>query len=117
MITKEKQKILETLLQREIHITCNNRILRKGKFILYTVKDYYISIILKNNKDVNKTYEMPYPFHMVYDEEKDDIVFDYTIDTLSENFDTVSLITSVMSGFSSNKLFNSTVHLTAQDEK
>ena len=114
MITETSQKLLENLLQREIHITCNNRILRKGKFILYTVKDHYISIMLRNNKNINKIYEMPYPFSMTYNEEELDVVFDYTTDTLSENANITALLCQVVSGYTCNKLFNSTVHITAQ---
>jgi|TARA_R110000851_G_scaffold276011_1_gene428851 hypothetical protein len=113
MMTEERQKILESLLQREVHITCNNRILRKGKFILYTVKDFYITFLLKNNKDINKTYEIPYPFDMFYEEEKDNIVFDYTINSLSERQDMIDLINTVMSGETNNKLFDSKVNITA----
>lgn len=112
-MTEERQKILELLLQRDVHITCNNRILRKGKFILYTVKDYYITLLLKNNKDINKTYDIPYPFDMFYEEEKDNIVFDYTINSLSERLDMINLIGTVMTGDSSNKLFDSKVNITA----
>ena len=44
MISRQQQECIESLLQRDIQITCNNKILRKGIFILYTVKDYYIKL-------------------------------------------------------------------------
>ena len=50
---------------------------------------------------------------MFYEEEKDNIVFDYTINSLSERQDMIDLINTVMSGETNNKLFDSKVNITA----
>ena len=38
---------------------------RRGKLLLFNVKDYYLKFIIKTNKDINKTYEIPYPYDII----------------------------------------------------
>jgi hypothetical protein len=77
------QEIIDQFLQKDINVLFNKKIIRKGKLILYTSKDFYISLIIKTNKDINKTFDIPYPFNMELDEEQSQIIFDYRLDILS----------------------------------
>ena len=106
MISPKKQKVLETLLQENIHITHNAKVLRKGVFLLYSVKDYYVSIMIKTAKDVNKTYEMPYPFDMVLSEDETQIIFDYRLSTLCNgNIEKETLLRQIMTQTDTNNKF------------
>ena len=81
MISNEHQECIDSLLQREIQITHNSKVLRKGILILYTVKDYYITFILKTPKKINKVYEIPRPFNIISDDDNN-VILDYRLLTL-----------------------------------
>lgn len=68
------------ILQRDIDITCDGKTVRKGTFILYTVKDYIITIILKTSTS-NKSYDIFYPFDVTSDDNI--ITLDYSLEKLT----------------------------------
>ena len=53
------QEKLDTCLQREVEIRLGKKVIRRGNFILYTIKDYYLTVILKT-PTTNKTYDILY---------------------------------------------------------
>ena len=71
--------MLDRILQRDIEIVCDKKVIRKGTFILYTVKDYVLTMIIKTPTN-NKSYDIYYPFAV--DMTDDVITFDYTIDKI-----------------------------------
>ena len=73
---------LDQFLQKDINVVFNKKTIRKGKLILYTSKDFYLSLIIKTNKNINKTFDVPYPFNMELNEQESQIVFDYRLDIL-----------------------------------
>ena len=85
--TQKLTKIFDSILQRNIEITCNKKVIRKGVFILYTIKDYVITLIIKT-PTVNKSYDIFYPFDVI--EQKDHIVLDYMLDTILKDDDGLS---------------------------
>lgn len=42
----------------------NHKVLRRGRLLLYNVSDYHIKFTILTNKNVNKYYELPFPFSM-----------------------------------------------------
>ena len=70
---------LDQILQNDIEIKFGRKTIRKGTFILYTVKDFVLTIHLKT-ANARKQYDMFYPFDARID--KKSIVFDYTLDNL-----------------------------------
>jgi len=71
--------MLDQILQRDIEIVCDKKVIRKGTFILYTVKDYVMTLIIKTPTN-NKSYDIYYPFDV--DMTDDMIIFDYTIEKI-----------------------------------
>ena len=73
----------KSILQHDVELESINtgKFLRKGKFILYTIKDFYLTIVLINHKGETKYYNMPVPYSNTL--HKDRLTFDYTLDTLS----------------------------------
>ena len=69
----------DEILQHDVEIKLGKKIIRKGTFILYTVKDFVITIHLKTNT-TNKQYDIFYPFDVQID--KQSITLDYSIDCL-----------------------------------
>jgi|7_EtaG_2_1085326.scaffolds.fasta_scaffold136940_1 hypothetical protein len=74
------KEALDNILQKDIEIVFNNKVIRKGVFILYSIKDYHLTVIIKTPKN-NKTYDILYPFNVeVHGESR--IVMDYRLDNI-----------------------------------
>jgi len=71
------QNHLNTILQKNVCFTMNDKVLREGKLMIYNVKDFYITFTLITKKDQQKIYEIPVPFYTYADESS--IVLDYSI--------------------------------------
>ena len=68
-------EILERNLQQYLTIMINKKIVRQGIFVLFSVNNYYINLIIKNSKGENKVFEFPYPFKATQTDKK--IVLSY----------------------------------------
>lgn len=103
---------LNNLLQRDIVIFNNlNKPLKKGKFLLYTVKEFYYVLTLQNEKGDLKEYELPVPFKTT--EEKNHVNFDYTLDVFAKNNTFVFYKSKVLNFKKKSKLYNTVVVLSA----
>lgn len=69
------------LFQKNIQLTLKNKVYKKGKLINFKVSGCYLSIVLLTEKK-KETFEIPFPFAIKQHETN--IIFDYTLDTLSE---------------------------------
>jgi hypothetical protein len=58
MITEE---LFLPFFQKNISIIIDNKTLRQGRLLLFSIKDFYLHFTLLNDK-VTKTFELPYPF-------------------------------------------------------
>lgn len=91
--------LFDTILQRDIEIVCERKTIRKGTFILYSIRDYVITMIIKTPTS-NKSYDIFYPFNVEHVD--DNIILDYTFDELFNKKATATLDTST----GSNKFLN-----------
>jgi hypothetical protein len=78
-------KALASLLQHNIKLNVADKTIRQGKLILYTIKDYVVTITLRNHKKQLKTYDVYYPYRI--EEVGRDIIFDYKLSTLFNDHD------------------------------
>lgn len=78
------EKNLEKFLQKQVVFALDTKILKKGKLILFCIKDFFCIFTLiceeKNNKKI--MYEIPYPFELVKTPTK--LMFDYTITSFTK---------------------------------
>jgi len=94
-------------LQRDVVFSMDNKIIKEGKLILFSQKDYYLIFHLKNSNGEHKKYELPYPFNI---ERKDNYLkFDYKIESISKNdselyYRLLSLNKKQVSRFFNNKI-------------
>lgn len=97
--------ILDETLQKRVEILFNNKPIRKGIFILYTVKDYHLTLILKTPTS-NKTYDILYPFdvHRV----DNDIILDYRVNSLARRSMSTTL-SALISSRECNKFLDNTL--------
>ena len=59
---------LKPFLLKDIIIRTDKKVLKKGRFKIFQIKQYYINFTLEIN-GVNKNYETPYPYKLENDEE------------------------------------------------
>lgn len=72
----------DQMLQSDVEILYEKKVIRKGTFILYTIKDFIITVIIKTPTS-NKTYDIYYPFDATFDEKQKQLTLDYTFDILT----------------------------------
>jgi hypothetical protein len=93
-------------LQRNISFHIENKTLKKGKLILFSIKDFFCIFTLlceeKNNKKI--ILELPYPFE--FDHHPSKIVFDYTIDTFCKHNNSLYTTYKKLNIIKPSKLFN-----------
>ena len=81
----EIEAAISKVLQNNVTFTLENKIVKKGKLILFCIKDFFCVFTLvcpdRGNKKI--IYEIPYPFAMNVTREK--IVFDYTALSFCKN--------------------------------
>lgn len=68
------EKAVNKLLQQKIRFYVNNKLIRTGKLILFSIKDFYLVFTI-NIHQHRKTFEIPYPFECRAQDHN--IVFDY----------------------------------------
>lgn len=103
---------LNSLLQRDLVIFNNpNKPLKKGKFLLYKIKEFYYVLTLQNEKGDLKEYEIPLPFST--SEGKNCLNFDYTLDSFAKNNTFVFYKAKVLNFKKKSKLYNTVVVLSA----
>lgn len=78
------ESTLNYLLQRDLNFIIDGKVVKRGKLILLSIQDYYITFYLKHNNE-QKKYELPYPFK--FNMHKHQLTFDYTLNTLAHNND------------------------------
>ena len=96
------------ILQKNISIESNNKIIRQGKLLLVSQKDFYYTFTILI-KGLHKKYEIPYPFAII--KEKDQIIFDYRVDTLCSNETVSNDVLSTSKSLSPNRFFNNIISI------
>ena len=75
------EKSVSKYLQQNIGIHLESKLIKKGKLILFCIKDFFCIFTIisgeKNNKKI--IYELPYPFS--FSTMDGNLVFDYTVDS------------------------------------
>lgn len=90
MITDKLDLHLKNLLQRNVSFCINDKTVREGLLVLFHIKDFYISFILKTSKHPKKTYEIPVPFRVI--EQHNKLIFDYSNKHIHKNDHRMSLL-------------------------
>ena len=82
ILDTELEKVLMSLLQKDLKLTINNKQFRKGKFLLFKQNNYCLEFTIKKGDDI-KRFEIPIPFNIEKWEDDGLIYFDYRLKTLS----------------------------------
>jgi hypothetical protein len=81
MITEKK---FLPYFQKNISINLDNKVLRQGKLLLFSIKDFYIHFTLLQNK-TTKNFELPYPYNTYMENLTSNVlVLDYRLKTFTK---------------------------------
>lgn len=70
------------LLQKNISVEVNNKIIKSGKMILFYQKNFFLTFILQTGKKEKDKIEIPIPYDVEPYFEENLIYFDYRLKTL-----------------------------------
>lgn len=98
------------MLQKYVYFEVKNKIIKKGKIILFFQRNFHIIFILENDKNKKDKIEIPIPFEIEFHNEKNGelLYFDYRFSTLEKKFPEAQNTIKLLSLKNSNsKYFNS----------
>ena len=76
----------KSFLQKDIQFEMKNKIIKKGKIILYFQRNFHIIFILDNEKEKRDKLEVPIPFGIEHHNSDGLVYFDYRISTFSKMY-------------------------------
>jgi hypothetical protein len=95
------------LLQKNISFELKNKVLKKGKLVLFYQRNFYLVFILETDKKIKDKIEIPIPFGIEFHDEDDLMYFDYRISTLKKHlFDVEPYFTLFNPKLAKSKYFN-----------
>lgn len=108
----------KNLLQKELSFELKNKVLKKGKLILFFQRNFHLVFILDNNKKVRDKIELPIPFQIEHHKKDNLVYFDYRISTLSKHFFIAEpYLTLYTPKFAKNKFFDTILTITSNSNE
>lgn len=116
LISENIERQFVELLQHDIEIVFNRKVIKSGKLLLLSHKSSVICLTLQIDPQTVKSYELPYPFSIEYIDDPNDkhVVFDYTINNITPRQDLLDRIDTTIPKkkphrFLTNKVYIKTV--------
>jgi len=108
----EIEKAISAHLQKTITFSIEAKILKKGKLILFCIKDFFcvFTLLCEEKKNKKIVYEIPYPFDLHINNDK--LIFDYTINTFCKLNNELSKPINKLALKKPAKIFNKKITLT-----
>ena len=76
----------KSILQRDVRFVLNDKkVLRRGRLILYNVKDYFVTFTIDSTKNVRKVYEVYYPFSIHDNQDMNRLEFGYRVEDITND--------------------------------
>lgn len=94
---------LKSIFQKDIQFKLNEKVLKEGKLILFSFKEFYLHFKLRVNNSY-KNFEIPCPFE--YTLETNRFVFDYTNKTFTKNNKNLEFLIKVLKKNKTSKYYN-----------
>ena len=80
------EDFLLSCLQKPISFSINNKVLKKGRLLLFRRAHYFIQVTLQTEKSIRENIEIPIPFKVENYEEDGLMYFDYRLGSLNVSF-------------------------------
>jgi len=111
--TEQIETVVATFLQKKVVFSLDTKILKRGKLILFCIKDFFCTFTLlceeKNNKKI--VYEIPYPFYV--NAEPNKLIFDYTLKRFCHSDSNLETRVRSIIPDKPSKIFNKKITITA----
>jgi hypothetical protein len=79
----EGEIFLKSNLQKKVIFSINNKVIKKGKMLLYRKNHFYVQITVLNEKQSKENFEIPFPFGVEIHETEGLMYLDYRISSLN----------------------------------
>ena len=76
------ERFLVSFLQKNLKFSINNKLIKKGKLILFKRFHYFIQISLISEKGTRENFDLPVPFKVENYNEEGLLYFDYRLNSL-----------------------------------
>ena len=100
-------------LQHDVRFICSDKIIKKGKLLLFAVKGFYLAFTITNDKGIPKTFEIPYPFKIEHTNNPNELVLNYEFIELSNDNAYAQIKITNVPPVKKCKFYNNTVTLEA----
>lgn len=102
-------------LQKDLLFQINGKTIKKGKLILFSMRNFYMQFYLKVNKKEHKHYELPYPFEFRHT--GNTIYLDYTLNSLTHNNPDLLYKLLGLTRYKQSKIYNSIITVIEEETK
>jgi hypothetical protein len=112
------EKVFCPFFQQNINFILNDKIIKRGKFLLFKQDGYLIEFNLQCiGSQKSKKYEIPYPFKIEFHPDEQLILFDYRLKTLTSNKNMIDLIRKHHNMINNNKFYDNILELIIAKEE
>lgn len=103
--------VFQNLLQSDVEIVVNDKVMKRGVVKLFNVKQYFIKFYIDiPGKDV-KIVEIPYPFKVRYDKVSKVCTLNYKLSSLCNNHHETMSVLKRLTSAKTHKFYDSVVHI------
>lgn len=104
------EEVLKNLLQKNVKFVLNDKIVKRGKILLFNQNNYNIEFTL--NKDENiRRFEIPIPFNVEVWDEDGLFYFDYRFKTLCKKSKKLEKIVKSMDHTTDNRFYDTILEI------
>jgi len=109
------EKCCKDLLQKNVTFELKNKVLKRGKIVLFFQRNFHLVFLIDSEKKSKDKIEIPIPFKITRDDDKNVLQFDYRISTLSNHFSTAEPNLTVFTPkLAKNKFFDTILKINEQ---
>mgnify|MGYP003346021260 CR=1 FL=1 len=103
------EKDFASLLLKDIQFIHRDKVIKKGKLLLFSIKDFYLTFQLQTNDNKLVYFELPYPFKYTYQNQK--MTLSYLQEYFSKGDEDIERYILFCFIKNPSKLYNSEVHI------
>lgn len=108
----EIERAINGMLQTNVVFALESKILKRGKLILFCIKDFFcVFTLISEEKNKKIVYEIPYPFS--FNEHPKKIIFDYTLNTFCRNNNNLDFLVKKINYGKPSKFFNKKITISS----
>ena len=80
------EAFLMSCLQKQVNFSINNKIIKKGRLLLFRKAHYFIQLTLETERNAKENIDLPFPFKVENYKHDGLLYFDYRVKSLNVEF-------------------------------